>query len=81
MDVITGILQECNRSATSMQVHYHYMHTFIDVFCYGTGSNINRYICRQTSTNLDSCIELAARLAEGAYRRVQEVYANIYPNE
>ena len=43
-------------------------------------SNINHFICKQVSPNLDTCIELALRWAEDFSRRIQEVYSSIYPN-
>jgi len=79
-EFVTCVLQEGSRGATSMQAHYRYWYTFIDVFCYGTESNVNRSICRQVSGTLDSCIELAARGTEDFYRRWNEIYPRVYPN-
>jgi len=79
-EFITCIIQETNHIATSMQAHYHTMYNFINFFCYGTRSNINRHICKHVSKNLNSCVEQAVKWAENVNKRIQEDNANINPN-
>jgi hypothetical protein len=80
-EFITCILQKTNRKATSLQLHFPYYHTFIETFCCGNSSNVNRYVCRHKAPNLDKAIESAIEWAEDHFRKRCEILSKIYPHQ